>query len=131
MRYEKSCGFVLIKDNQALLLKHRSGNHWDFCKGHVEANESELETALREVKEELNGQVEPIAGFRETIEYSPKPNTEKLVVFFLGYFSGEIKVQSEEIIEAQWFDFDEVYDQLTFIENKKVWLKALNHIHAI
>lgn len=113
-----------MKNQQALLLKHQSGNHWDFCKGHVEPNESELETAIREVSEELSGSVVPIENFRETITYSPEKGVTKLVVFFLGYYEGEIHVQNEEISEARWIDFDQVEDQLTYQENKKLWRKA-------
>ena len=55
MRYEKSCGALVFRRAsqglEVLLLKHRAG-HWDFPKGHVEAGESEQETALREVLEE-------------------------------------------------------------------------------
>jgi 8-oxo-dGTP pyrophosphatase MutT (NUDIX family) len=39
------------------------GGHWDFVKGHVEKNESERETVLRETEEEVT---DPnfIEGFR-------------------------------------------------------------------
>ncbi len=129
MKHEKSCGFILIRDQQALLLKHQNGQHWDFCKGHVEKGESELETALREVKEELGGMVEPIAGFRESIAYSPKKDVHKIVVFFLGRYYGNIDVQAKEISEAIWVDFDQVEETLTFRENKELWTRALEFMH--
>ena len=53
--FEKSVGGVIFRRNgeniMYLLLKYRSG-HWDFPKGHVEADESEEETLRREVVEE-------------------------------------------------------------------------------
>jgi len=44
------------------------GGHWDFVKGHVEKNESERETVLRETEEEVT---DPnfIEGFRQPISY--------------------------------------------------------------
>lgn len=53
MKYEKSCGAIVIEDGKVLLVKHNAG-HWDFPKGHVEEGETEFETAIREVKEETN-----------------------------------------------------------------------------
>ena len=53
MKLEKSCGSIVIDNDKVLLVKHNAG-HWDFPKGHVEANETEVDTAIREVKEETN-----------------------------------------------------------------------------
>ena len=56
MRHEKSCGGLIYREHdgetQLLLLKHRCGGHWSFPKGHMEAGETEMETALREIREE-------------------------------------------------------------------------------
>ncbi|MFZ5500518.1 MAG: NUDIX domain-containing protein, partial [Candidatus Micrarchaeota archaeon] len=51
---EKSCGIVLFSEDggRLYLLLHYTAGHWDFPKGHVEADESEAETALRELLEE-------------------------------------------------------------------------------
>ena len=44
--------------------------HWGFVKGHVEDNETEKETALRELKEETGlSKVEFIEGFKEKTHY--------------------------------------------------------------
>ena len=50
---EKSCGCIIIDKDRVLLVKHNAG-HWDFPKGHMEDGETEIETAIREVKEETN-----------------------------------------------------------------------------
>ena len=56
MSLESSFGiipFQIINDSlHVLLIKLCSGNHWSFPKGHQEPNESPLETAQRELKEE-------------------------------------------------------------------------------
>ena len=51
MKHEKSCGCIIIEDKKVLLIKQTNGI-WGFPKGHVEKNETELQTAEREVKEE-------------------------------------------------------------------------------
>ena len=65
MKKEKSCGVIVIKreneEFKILLLEHQKG-HISYPKGHVEENETEEDTALREVKEETNLDVKLISG---------------------------------------------------------------------
>lgn len=81
MKREKSCGVLVLRQQEdelyVVLLRHRFGGHWSFPKGHVEAGESERQTALREVREEtgLTG-IKLMDGFRESVEYSPKPGVK-------------------------------------------------------
>ena len=53
MKKVKSCGCIIIENNKVLLIQQKKGN-WGFPKGRVEKNETECETAIREVKEETN-----------------------------------------------------------------------------
>jgi 8-oxo-dGTP pyrophosphatase MutT (NUDIX family) len=72
MNYEKSCGAVVFQkvdgEIRYLLISSLEGIY-GFPKGHMEGNETEIETALREVKEETNLDIELIAGFRTSTEY--------------------------------------------------------------
>ena len=89
VKQEKSCGALVYRVRQnaveLLLLKHRFGGHWSFPTGHVESGETECETALREVKEETGLTIDLQEGFRQCVEYYPKPNVKKQVVYFLGH----------------------------------------------
>ena len=89
MKHEKSCGGLIYAEHDGethiLLLKHRCGGHWSFPKGHMEAGETEMETALREIREETGLRVFLREGFREAVEYSPKPNVKKQVIYFIGF----------------------------------------------
>ena len=58
LKKEKSCGCIIIKDNKVLLVYEKRRNFWGFPKGHMEDGENEIETALREVKEEVGLDVE-------------------------------------------------------------------------
>jgi len=54
---EKSAGFILISDNfhtsdPSVLLLHYLSGHWDFPKGNIEIDETEMQAATRELKEE-------------------------------------------------------------------------------
>ena len=55
---EKACGCIIIDDGKVLLVQQHQG-FWGFPKGHVENGETEIQTAIREVKEETNIDVIP------------------------------------------------------------------------
>lgn len=65
MLHEKSCGAVLFTTEKGIkkfLLVE--SNYFGFPKGHVEENETEQETALREIKEETGVDATINPGFQ-------------------------------------------------------------------
>ncbi|WP_427867259.1 bis(5'-nucleosyl)-tetraphosphatase [Mycoplasmopsis arginini] len=134
MRNEKSCGAVVLRNKgskaEVLLVQQRAG-HWTFPKGHVEGNETEIETALREVKEETNLDVDIIEGFREITSYSfinkDRENVNKNVIFFLATPKNDDKKNRPGEIEVvDWFSIDKAREQITHDANREVLEKALN-----
>ena len=88
---EKSCGCIIINKNKVLLIKQTKG-HWGFRKDMSKKDETEIETAIREVKEETNLDVEIEANKRYTMEYVTDKGTLKQVVLFIATCTGgEIK----------------------------------------
>lgn len=125
---EKCCGCILINDNKVLLIKQTQG-HWGFPKGHVEKNETELETATREVKEETNLEVEIDANKRYTMEYETDKGTLKQVVLFVAKCTGgEIKAQECEVKEIKWLDFDEAVKTITYENTRELFKEILKDI---
>ena len=129
---EKSCGAVIVKNENGklhtLMIRQNQG-HWCFPKGHVEGNETEHETARREVKEETGIEIEFIGGFRESVMYSPKENTMKEVVYFLAVpCGGEEKRQIEEISEIVWADVQEAQALLTYENDQELYRKAVKFL---
>ncbi|MDD6214217.1 MAG: NUDIX domain-containing protein [Firmicutes bacterium] len=122
MSYEKSCGAVLVRNNSGrteyLLVLNQKGKaigHWGFPKGHVEANETEHETAKREIFEETGIKAEFIDGFREVSTYSPEEGVTKDVVYFLANpVNDDITIQESEIADFLWCDFGTAQKTLTF-----------------
>ncbi len=136
MKKEKSCGALVVRDKgekpELLLLKHKYGGHWSFPKGHVEAGETEVQTALREVKEETGLTIELLKGFRQSVEYYPKPNVKKQVVYFLGYAQQWDAVpQEEEISEIRWVLLEDAHKIVTFRNDKFLINKAKMHVRAL
>lgn len=124
MKIEKSCGSIVIDNDKVLLVKHNAG-HWDFPKGHVEANETEVDTAIREVKEETNILIEVNEKYRYVIRYSPKENVLKDVIYFLGKpLTNKIVKQEEEVSEVKYVSLDEALSLITY-DNSKNLLKRL------
>ena len=133
MKREKSCGAVVYRYNndvlELLLIRHRFGGHWSFPKGHVEEGENEFQTALREVKEETNLSIRLREGFRESVEYFPKPYIKKQVVYFLGLSLGDTaKRQEEEISELRWVPIDDAERMVSFANDKNLISRSREYL---
>ncbi len=129
MQYEKSCGALVLRkfhgNMEILLIKHNNGEHWSFPKGHVEEGETEIETALREVKEETDIDIIIDPTFREIVTYSPKRDTMKDVVYFLAKAKNfDFKRQVEEIAQIRWVSLEIVHTFLTYDNDKQLVNKA-------
>ena len=127
--YEKSCGALIFYRNKqgvrVLLVKNHNGRYWSFPKGHMELNETEKETAIREIKEETNLDVKIIDGFREVSDYCPFGNIKKRVVFFLAQaFTDDVIDQPEEIDSHIWVDIQQARKNCTYENDLRVIDKA-------
>lgn len=132
---EKSCGGVILKkvDDKylVLLIKHNVG-HWSFPKGHVENNETEEETAKREIMEETGLLVSLVPGFRKVVTYSPKDGVLKDVVFFLALSNSDVvSLQEEEVSDYNWCSFSEAYDLITYDSDKEVLNEVICFLNDI
>ena len=130
IRYIKSCGFVSYKQiedkNYYLIIKSLNGDV-GFPKGHMEVGESEIQTAIRELKEETGTDVETVAGFIYQIEYPLPgvPDTIKQAVYFLGKCTSDnIVIQEAEVAAANFISYEEALEVLTFEETKNVLKEA-------
>lgn len=120
MKYEKSCGAVIFDGDKVLVIQQVKG-HWGFPKGHVENGETEVETAMREIKEETNIDVEINENYRYIERYSPEEDVEKDVVFFVAKkIGGEIKVQEEEVKATEWLSPREAVERVTYESSKRI-----------
>lgn len=116
----RACGAVIYRKRQGrilfLVLKHANGGHWSLAKGHVAGEETEVQTALREIDEETGLEVKLKPGFREVIRYSPSAGIDKTVIFFLAKArTKKLRLQKSEILNAAWL---ELGDALLLISHK-------------
>ncbi len=129
MQYEKSCGAIIYRkfhgNTELLLIKHANGGHWSFPKGHVEPNETEEETAKREILEETGLEVVLDTSFREVVTYSPKKDTRKDVIYFLAKaVTYNYIPQIEEISQIKWVEISRAHNILSYDNDKQLVTKA-------
>ena len=108
--YQRSCGAVVYRRGERgveyLCLFQRRSGRYSFPKGHAEAYETELDTAIREIKEEIGISVELDPSFREEAHYVFDDIKQKTVVLFLAEYNGELAVDRAEITEHCWADIE-------------------------
>ena len=129
MQHEKSCGAIVYRkshgNTEILLIKHINSGHWTFPKGHMENGETDIETAIREIKEETSVNVMIDPTFRETVSYFPKRDTQKTVVYFIARAKNyDFVPQEEEIAEIRWVDIGYASTILTYENDKNIVNKA-------
>jgi bis(5'-nucleosidyl)-tetraphosphatase len=128
---ERSAGAVIFYVDPSgieyLLLRYGKG-HWDFPKGHIEDNEGELDTVVREVREETGlTDVVILPGFRRIVGYMYRKNrmlVRKEVVFYLGRTRTKSVVLSSEHRDYVWLAYEKALERLTFDTAKKTLMEA-------
>lgn len=130
MIHEKSCGAVVFtrQNDQVkyLLVRQRKGQY-GFPKGHMEGCETEHETALREIYEEVGLRPRFIDGFRTIDAYNipTRHNIPKLVVYFLAqYEDQEIVIQESELTGAVLLPYQDAVARLDYHNTRRVLTEA-------
>lgn len=144
--WRRTAGAVIFRprsDGQIeyLILKHK--NYWNFPKGGAEKEETEIETAKREIKEETGlTRLVFIPGFRSTrnIIYRGSKNSIKVehrgrivlrrsIIFLAESPSRRVKISHEHRGFA-WLPFEEAKKRLAILgDNHKVLIKADKFLH--
>lgn len=134
MQVEKACGAVIYTwEDQVpiyLLIQNLRGGHWGFPKGHVEAGESERQTAEREIQEETGLRVQIDSSFRKSITY-PLPHGMKESVYFVAEIPKQtIHPQEEEVSNFTYLPYSEALKQITHDSDRSVLEAAHAYITA-
>ena len=130
MEREKSCGGIIFRIHQwvfeFLLVQQRHGGHWFFPKGHVEKGETEEETALREIYEEVWLSVKILPEFRYSFSYylDAAKTIEKTVVFFVCALVSWSLIISDELQDYIWLPYEKALQRLTYDDAKSALTKA-------
>ena len=114
--FEKSCGVLPCRiengQQEFLLVFETFSQCWSLPKGHIEAGESNVQTALREMYEETGLTARLDTSRFASITYPISNFARKEVVFYLGEVMGEPKVREGEIDKYKWVTAAELKDYL-------------------
>ena len=137
IKKEISSGAVIYKifnNEYYFLIEYMSLGHISLCKGHVENNETLLECAYREIKEETSLDVIIDTNFEHIITYSPYENVIKDVHFFIArVISNNEAVDSHdnEVKKIEFLPFIEAYNLLTYNTDKETLLLAKKYLKEL
>ena len=102
-------GAAIIKDNKVLAMQRGEQmtlpGMWEFPGGKIEANETEEQALIREIKEELNIKVQ-IRYYINEASYDYDFGTVKLKVYTAEIVAGDILM--EEHSDGKWVTADEL-----------------------
>ncbi len=134
-------GCVLIKDGKILLLRHKKLNKWLYPGGHMDENETPVEAALRETREETGytariiskkrlklrmrhsiEQPVPICILYENVYYKTGRHMHFDMVYLAEPIGRQRRVAAGESEELRWISEHEI-DKLDTYENVKSTLK--------
>ena len=117
--YDKSKKQVLLH-NRALGKYHSGGLWTNSCCSHPRKDEELVESVIRRTKEELGFDIEPyknklkeLGKFHYYKKFDDCAENEIDHVFLLGIdCQPDLKVNSDEIAEIQWFGLEEIFQSL-------------------
>ena len=97
---------IILKNHKILLLQRSNytqhfAGYWGWPGGRAELGETAEENVIREVKEECNLDFTPTKIIKTGIWQ------ERKFYRFLGNWSGNIRIQEEEVVDFNWFTYSE------------------------
>ncbi len=134
MKREFSAGGIIFNNKGEVLLIHNMAmrdpqkSYWGFPKGHIDPKESSKEAAIREVREEVGLEVEVIEKIGDSkyvFTHSGEKIFKVVIMFLMKVIAGELKIQTEELLDAKWFPPTEALEKLSFSKDKELLKEAL------
>lgn len=117
MKQPISCGFLIVRGNPIesfLLMKH--ARRWDLPKGHVDEGETELQCALRELREETgivpeDIEIDPTFSYENRYmvrqnRYGGRGVVEKKLLVYLARLKNPVKITVTEHDGYRWFSWN-------------------------
>lgn len=125
---ERSAGGVVVRavaDAWHVLVIRDPYRNWGLPKGHLEGEETALEAAIREVKEETGLAAESVATEVATVDWFFRRDglrIHKFCTFFLMHApTGEARPEEDEGISAcEWLPLEEAAQRVTYTNTREV-----------
>jgi 8-oxo-dGTP pyrophosphatase MutT (NUDIX family) len=131
---ERSAGGVVVRDGQALVIvptrRAADGSRvLGLPKGHLDPGETQLQAAVREVREETGVEVELVRELGEVRYWYSRGGraVPKTVVFYLfRYLSGDPADHDHEVEDARWIGLPEARRTLTYEGEREMIARAID-----
>ena len=107
MNIIKKIGLATINNNCLLVVRNENTTKFLMPGGRVEKGEKELDTLIREIKEELscNMDISTVKYLGEFEDFAANDPGKKVnIKLYLGNLNGNIE-KNNEIEEIKWFDY--------------------------
>ena len=107
-------GGIIEKDGKVLLVQEKQEvcyGKWNIPAGHLDCNESIIEGAKREIKEETGCDVE-LTGVANIANRVLENDIFVQITFVAKVINETIKIDPEEILDVKWFDIDDVLNNM-------------------
>lgn len=118
VKREFSCGAILytIEDGvrKYVLIMEANGTY-GFPKGHRRSGETEIEAALREIKEETGVNATIFPNLKRTIHYTmPNKNIKEVIYYAAKFENQELIPEDTGILAAKKFDIESALSMIRF-----------------
>ncbi len=132
---EASYGIIPIRKTdhgwEVCIVKHCTG-HWSFPKGHPEKDETPVETATRELKEETDLDILRLHSdkvLEEKYVYRYKGELRnKTVKYYVAEVIGDLKILPKELQEGKWLPVESAAAQVTFPQARTICEDLKNYL---
>ena len=137
MASEFSAGGVVMNDDHEIIVIVPTRRAADgskvlaLPKGHPDGEESSLQAALREVREEAGVDAEVVETLGEVRYWYQRGGRRiaKVVEFFLlRYVSGDVEDHDHEVEQARWIPATEALETLTYAGERDMVRRALSQV---
>lgn len=128
-------GGVIEKDGKILLVQEaqeRCYGKWNIPAGHLDFNETIMQGAIREIKEETGCDVE-LTGVVSIQNRVLEDDIFITIIFSTKLINENIKYDKNEILDVKWYDYNDIINNmdnelrdLNFIKRPIINLKANN-----
>lgn len=107
-------GGVLEKEGKVLLVqeaKKKCYKKWNIPAGHLDCNETLMQGAIREIREETGYDVE-LTGILNIANRVMKDDILVTIIFSTKIVRETSDYMTEEILDRKWYDYDDILNNM-------------------
>lgn len=104
-------GGVIEKNGKVLLVQEKCYGKWNLPAGHLDPNESIMQGAIREIKEETGCDVE-LTGIANLANRIIEDDIFVCIIFTTKLINENIIINPEEILDVKWWNVEDVLNNM-------------------